>query len=712
MRDGPGATPSQLHASEQQQYVPPAAQQALPGRLRSVAHVLTPGAALPEVPRPQAGRYTAVHTVLHPPSASHASVPGAAGPSQQQQQPQGAVPAGWPAGPPQQQQPPGLGPAAWQPPAAGMPPYVHGPPQQQFPGPAGPAAAAVSAPPHLGPPGVSYGPAAYSQAPAQQFGQQSAPHGMPPPGMPPYGMPVFLPPPGWGVAVDTGYNGPPTTIPPHMLRPVPVAPSQWHTQPPAAHPGFGPPLQQSSSGAEQQQQSVAPRPAAPGSRPESTDQHHKRLQHARAFFEKEMGERYDGRTPVEAFVRRVKRTMQRMQEHQYQWSDSDIASFIVCAIASKQLAIWAAGKSVLREPTSSAEVLEELSRVLRPRTDLQELACQKCLQQPAATAVGQYDSLVSNYELYMVPQPSGTDVRRMLRFSPARMQNRLPLLMSEVQPDHDKHNMQLLQSACVTYDSQVAQEQEEQQRNEQQQLIQQLQAENARLHQERAAAAAAAGQAGGGGGGRYGGGGRHSRGGRGGRDGGRDGGRGRGRGGRPEPAADDEGDLGPLAEPIGPGDEQPQPGPGGAQQQQRQSSEQRSLAHIQQVLAKALIPINLQELSTVCASERAEQLRSVLAQLYEELARPSSGAIWVDVLAAAAAVDDLLQAEELQQPSTPVQLVRPAAAAAAGPQQQQQQQQQLWRRRARAERWAGVQGAAARQGSPNSRQQQQQQRGR
>ncbi|WIA20408.1 hypothetical protein OEZ85_004826 [Tetradesmus obliquus] len=364
---------------------------------------------------------------------------------------------------------------------------------------------------HLGPPGVSYGPAAYSQAPAQQFGQQSAPHGMPPPGMPPCGMPVF-PPPGWGVAVDTGYNGPPTTIPPHMLRPVPVAPSQWHTQPPAAQPGFGPPLQQSSSGAEQQQQSVAPRPAAPGSRPESTDQHHKRLQHARAFFEKEMRERYDRRTPVEAFVRRVKRTMQRMQEHQYQCSDSDIASFIVCAIANKQLAIWAAGNPVLREPTSSAEVLEELSRVLRPRTDLQELACQKCLQQPAATAVGQYDSLVSNYELYMVPQPAGTDVRRMLRFFPARMQNRLPLLMSE-------------------------------------------------------------------------------------------------------------------------------------------------------------------ELSTVCASERAEQLRSVLAQLCEELARPSSGAMWVDVLAAAAAVDDLLQAEELQQPSTPVQLVRPAAAAAAGPQQQQQQQQ-------------------------------------
>ncbi|WIA20746.1 hypothetical protein OEZ85_005114 [Tetradesmus obliquus] len=227
-----------------------------------------------------------------------------------------------------------------------------------------------------------------------------------------------------------------------------------------------------------------------------------------------MGDKYDGSTPVQIFVDRVQRAVQRMRANFYEFSDSDLASFIKGSLVTAQLDVWASGNDTLRDPASSAALLEELSRVLQPRTDLADLACQKALHQPADTAVGQFDELTGIHKRYRVPQPSGEGVHGMIRCFPAQMQMRLPLLLTQ-----------------------------------------------------------------------------------------------------------------------------------------------------------------LDEVATVCASERAAAIRRVLTTLYEELARPVSGAAWVDVLAAISAVDGLLHTALVQQSLTA------AAAAAAGSSssscKQQQQQQAM-----------------------------------
>ncbi|WIA41033.1 hypothetical protein OEZ86_004671 [Tetradesmus obliquus] len=289
-----------------------------------------------------------------------------------------------------------------------------------------------------------------------------------------------------------------------------------------------------------------------------------------------MGDKYDGSTPVQNFVDRVQRAVQRMRANFYEFSDSDLASFIKGSLVTAQLDVWASGNDTLRDPASSAALLEELSRVLQPRTDLADLACQKALHQPADTAVGQFDELTGINKRYRVPQPSGEGVHGMIRCFPAQMQMRLPLLLTQLEVDRTKHSVQLLHAACVTYDSQEAQQREERQRQAQQQLILDLQEEVRQLRQQKQPRDAA-GQADGGG--------RGGRGGRfgGGRGGGCDsgGGRGRGRGGRPAPAVDDEGDLGPLAE--GPGGS----GSGSGEWQWWQQQRQQRLVAFEQAPYKA-----------------------------------------------------------------------------------------------------------------------------
>ncbi|WIA15621.1 hypothetical protein OEZ85_002248 [Tetradesmus obliquus] len=71
--------------------------------------------------------------------------------------------------------------------------------------------------------------------------------------------------------------------------------------------------------------------------------------------------------------------------------------------------------------------------------------------------------------------------------------------------------------------------------------------------------------------------------------------------------------------------------------QQLLSAEQRAAARLQQVLARALVPLNLHQLATIRASVRAAALRLVMITLHK-LAQPGSGVTWLDVMTATRAI--------------------------------------------------------------------------
>jgi hypothetical protein len=86
------------------------------------------------------------------------------------------------------------------------------------------------------------------------------------------------------------------------------------------------------------------------------------------------------------------------------------------------------------------------------------------------------------------------------------------------------------------------------------------------------------------------------------------------------------------------------------------------MAALQQILSKALVPLNLHQLSLVTAAENAAALRQVLHSLYEVLERPLSSSNRQAVTAAATLVGGLLVAAERDQQQTQQQQPQPAVA--------------------------------------------------